>query len=121
MSNALDIQPHRQNDARREIAAAVRAHLAVRNMKDTELARRIGWSQSKMSRRTNEDTPFDSDDLGTIAAELELSLVELIQMPTSVPGDTPAVKAPQKTIAYIANDDGNVAFPNFGLRFKTGA
>lgn len=69
--------------ARDEVAASVRAHLAVRRISDSALARGIGMSQSKVSRRTNGDIAFDTDDLGRIARFLDVSLVELIQMPTT--------------------------------------
>ena len=84
MSNAYDIQPV-QTTSRDDIAAAVRAHIAVRGLKDTQVARTIGKSQSWMSRRTNGDTPLDSDDLGLIASAFGITYVELVQMPTGRP------------------------------------
>ncbi len=85
MSTASVTQLPSQTRARADIAASVRAHLAVRQMSDSELARRIGMTQSQVSRRTNARLPFTSDDLGRIADVLELSVVELIQMPKSRP------------------------------------
>lgn len=76
-------QPHHR--ARRDVAASVRAHLGARNINDSELARMIGVTQSAMSRRTNERVPFDVDELGLIADALGISVVDLIQMPTSSP------------------------------------
>lgn len=73
--------------ARYDVAATVRAHLAVRRISDSALARAIGISQSMMSRRVNGDIAFDTDDLGRIASYLGLTLVELIQMPTA--GEAP--------------------------------
>ncbi|WP_439593989.1 helix-turn-helix domain-containing protein [Microbacterium sp.] len=68
--------------ARDEIAGAIRAHLAVRRISDSALGRAIGMSQSKISRRTNGEIAFDTDDLGRIARYLGLSVVDLIQMPS---------------------------------------
>ncbi|MHC9046777.1 helix-turn-helix domain-containing protein [Microbacterium saperdae] len=75
--------------ARTDIAAAVRAHLAVARVSDSEIGRRTGMSQSRISRRTNEEVPFDADDLGRIASALGISYLELIQMPTGVPPVVP--------------------------------
>jgi transcriptional regulator with XRE-family HTH domain len=69
--------------ARYDVAAAIRAHLAVRRMSDSALGRAIGMSQSKISRRTNGEIAFDTDDLGRIASHLGITVVELIQMPTT--------------------------------------
>lgn len=79
--SAVTTLPQAHN-ARSTIAACVRAHLGVRNMSDSELARKIGTTQSQISRRTNERVPFDVDELGKIADALGISVVELIQMPT---------------------------------------
>ena len=70
-------------DARYDVASAVRAHLAVRKISDAALGRMIGMSQSKISRRTNGEIAFDTDDLGRIAKALGITLVELVQMPTA--------------------------------------
>lgn len=73
--------------SRADVAAAVRAHLAVRNFSDAEAARRIGVSQPYFSRRTNEAVAFDVDDLGRIANAFDIEIVDLIQMPTRLPRD----------------------------------
>lgn len=85
MSDALISPLVGPGNARAEIAAAVRAHIAVNRSNDSELGRAIGMSQSKVSRRTNEEVPFDSDDLGRIARHFGISVVELIQMPKEAP------------------------------------
>lgn len=72
--------------ARQDVAAAVRAHMAVRDIKDTELARELGWTQSYVSRRTNAATAFSTDDLGDIADHFDITLSEVVQMPTKRPG-----------------------------------
>ena len=71
--------------ARQDVAAAVRAHMAVRGIKDAELARDVGWSQSYMSRRTNAGTSFSVDDLGVLATHFDLTVADLVQMPTGRP------------------------------------
>ncbi len=71
-------------DAREVFAAPIRAHLAVRNISGADLARRIGLTQPQVSRRLSGRLPFTSDDLNAIAAELGLTVVELIQMPKPV-------------------------------------
>jgi predicted XRE-type DNA-binding protein len=80
VSNAV-ISPLPAPGARAEIAAAVRAHIAARRTNDSRVARAIGMSQPKFSRRTNEDVAFDSDDLGRIADHFGITVVELVQMP----------------------------------------
>lgn len=83
---------------RHEVAASVRAHLAVRRMSDSALGRAIGMSQSKISRRTNGEIAFDTDDLGRIARALDVSIVELIQMPTT------SMPATQKVLTQTGED-----------------
>lgn len=73
------------DSTRQDVASAVRAHLAVRKISDSALGRAIGMSQSKISRRTNGDIAFDTDDLGRIARYLGVTVVELIQMPVGSP------------------------------------
>ncbi len=81
MTNAPVTAIPTRTKARDEIAASVRAHLAVRQISDSELARRTNMSQTQMTRRTNGRLPLNSDELGAIAAALDLTVVELIQMP----------------------------------------
>lgn len=77
--------------SRAEVAAAVRAHIAARRSNDSRVARAIGMTQAKFSRRTNEGVAFDTDDLGRIASHFGISLVELIQMPqTGTTGPEPS-------------------------------
>lgn len=82
-SNVSSLMPSLR--ARQDVAAAVRAHMAVRGVKDAEVARDLGWSQSYMSRRTNAGTSFSVDDLGVLALHFDLSIVDLVQMPTGRP------------------------------------
>lgn len=83
-SNVTDLGTRAR--ARQDVAAAVRAHMAVRGIKDTELARNLGWSQSYASRRTNAAIAFSTDDLGLMADHFGISLAEIVQMPTARPG-----------------------------------
>jgi len=104
MSHSLDIKPATTN-VRHEIAAAVRAHFAVRSTNDSKVARAIGKSQSWMSRRTNGDTPFDADDLGAIAELFGISYLELAQMPAGRPNPENPMQNSFWTIASVTNID----------------
>lgn len=68
-------------DARRRVARAVKAHLSVTGISPSKMASRIGMSQSAMSRRTSALQAFDIDELGGMASELGITVVDLIQMP----------------------------------------
>ncbi|TXK17815.1 helix-turn-helix transcriptional regulator [Homoserinibacter sp. GY 40078] len=81
MSSATITELPGRDAAREVIAAPIRAHLAVKNISGSDLARRIGLTQPQISRRLSGRLPFTSDDLNAIAAELDLTVVELIQMP----------------------------------------
>jgi hypothetical protein len=83
MSNAQT--QTKTTSARDEIAAAVRAHFAVRSLSDTAAARLINKSQSWMSRRTTGETPIDADELGLIADALGITYVDLVQLPKFMP------------------------------------
>ena len=60
------------------IASAVRAHYGAAGLSAAALAREIGMSQSKMSRRTTASEPFDIDELSAIARVIGVSIVDLI-------------------------------------------
>jgi len=81
MTNANVTPFPQRTSARDDIAASVRAHLAVLKISDSELARRTGMSQTQITRRTNARLPFNADELGIVADKLGLSVLELIQMP----------------------------------------
>jgi transcriptional regulator with XRE-family HTH domain len=66
---------------RAAVAASVRAHFAVAKTSANKMAGLIGISQPAMSRRTNAELPFDVDQLDAIAAELNITVIELMQMP----------------------------------------
>lgn len=87
---------------RADVAAAVRAHLAVRQISDSALGRAIGMSQSMISRRTNGSTAFDTDDLGRIAGYLGLDLVELVQMPKGAPAPHDDSSNPRRLVPKVA-------------------
>ncbi|WP_295105801.1 helix-turn-helix domain-containing protein [uncultured Microbacterium sp.] len=65
-------------DDRIAVATAVRAHYSAAGLSASALAREIGMSQSKMSRRTTFAEPFDIDELSAIASVLDISIVDLI-------------------------------------------
>jgi transcriptional regulator with XRE-family HTH domain len=63
----------------RELTAAeLRAALARRRISAVELARRIGWSQAYMARRTDGRIALDIDDLEKIATELNVPVTALL-------------------------------------------
>ena len=70
---------------RRQVAQVVRAHLAVAEITGAELARRIGIDQASVSRRLSGKLTFTVDDLVLIAGELDVTLLELLQMPKDRP------------------------------------
>lgn len=85
MTDAAITQMPTVVESRLRIARPIRAHLAVAGISGAELARRIGLSQPQVSRRLSGRLPFDSDDLTAIAAEINVSVPELIQMPKDQP------------------------------------
>ncbi|WP_417556514.1 helix-turn-helix domain-containing protein [Microbacterium sp.] len=60
------------------VATAVRAHYSAAGFSASALAREVGMTQSKMSRRTTGAEPFDIDELSAIARVLEVEIVDLI-------------------------------------------
>lgn len=65
-------------DDRVRVASSVRAHYAAAGFSASALAREIGMTQSKMSRRTTAAEPFDIDELSAIAHVLEIDITDLI-------------------------------------------
>ncbi|CAN7237984.1 helix-turn-helix transcriptional regulator [Microbacterium sp. LjRoot45] len=70
--------PRPNVERRQTIAKNVKAHLGHAGISGAEMGRRIGMTQSKMSRRTTAAEPFDIDELGAIADELDITVVDLI-------------------------------------------
>lgn len=64
------------------IAEEVRAMMGRRQMSAVQLGRKIGKSQSYMSRRLTGETAFDLDDLEAITAALDVPLGNLISPAT---------------------------------------
>lgn len=87
--------------ARYDVAAAIRAHAAVRRLSDSALGREIGMTQSKISRRMNGEIAFDTNDLGRLATYFGMSVVELIQMPTSADPVTRGGGAGIRTLRFV--------------------
>lgn len=61
-----------------KIAEEIRALLARRRMSATQLARRMGVTQSYLARRMIGTQPLDTNDLDRIAQILQVSIVELL-------------------------------------------
>lgn len=62
---------------RAEVAEEIQVLLLRRKSNPTQLAKRLGWSQSYISRRIVGDSPFDLDDLYAIAAALDVPITDL--------------------------------------------
>lgn len=73
------------NHHRADVATAVKAHLAIRDISDAAASRMLGMSQSAFSRRTHSNIALDTDELGALADALGISFIELVQMPTGRP------------------------------------
>jgi transcriptional regulator with XRE-family HTH domain len=63
------------------VAANARAELARAGYSASELARQLGWSQSRTLRRLNGRIPFDVDELTELAAFLGVPLSALVTEP----------------------------------------
>lgn len=61
-----------------QVAEEVRVWLARRRLSATELARRIGVTQSYLARRMSGAQPFDITDLGRIAHALDVLVGDLL-------------------------------------------
>lgn len=71
---------------RQRVAEEIRVLLARRRISGSELARRVGVTQSHMSRRLTGETAFDVDDLERIADALGVEVASLLPAP---PGALP--------------------------------
>lgn len=56
----------------------IRVSLAKKNLKQTDLAQRLGWSETMISRRIRGLIPISTDDLDEIAQALEIPVDELV-------------------------------------------
>ncbi len=59
-------------------AANVRAELGRQQRSGASLAESLGWTQAKVQRRLSGKVPFDVAELEKVAAELNVSLLRLI-------------------------------------------
>lgn len=67
-----------------EISKRVRVLLAEQKISAAELARRVGLQQSYVSRRMRGDVPWRTPDLALIAAELHVTVADLVSPEASV-------------------------------------
>jgi transcriptional regulator with XRE-family HTH domain len=72
--------------AREIVAAEVRAALGRANVKQSELAARIGMSQAALSERLSARRPFSTDQVFAIADALGIDPLSLMQSPTAAGG-----------------------------------
>ena len=68
------------------VAGQVRAILAVRRLRQWELAVRLDWGQKYLSRRLRGEVPFSTEDIQQIAEELEIPIAELTTSPRVLTG-----------------------------------
>lgn len=61
-----------------EISKRLRVLLAEQKISASELARRVGLKQSYVSRRMRGDVPWRTPDLALIAAELQVTVADLV-------------------------------------------
>ena len=59
------------------VTQEIRAQMARRRMSQRELATRLGWSQAYLSRRLTGDVPLSFGDVEQMAAELDISVLQL--------------------------------------------
>lgn len=75
MSETVSVKTRSLRD---QVAEEIRVTLARRRLSATELARRMGVSQSYLARRMTGAQPFDLDDLDRIADALGVSVRQLL-------------------------------------------
>jgi transcriptional regulator with XRE-family HTH domain len=59
------------------IASEVRAEMARRSLTQTDLAARLGWNQSMLSRRLSGEVAFSTTDIEQLANALSVPLGQL--------------------------------------------
>jgi len=69
----------RVGEASAAISSGLRARLAVQRITGAELARRLGRSQSSISRRLIGDAAWDVDELAAVARALDVDILEIVE------------------------------------------
>lgn len=69
-----------------QVVSNVRALFARRNVSAARVAQSVGWSQPYMSRRMSGRTPFDVNDLDTLAAAFDVPITRFFALD---PDNTP--------------------------------
>jgi transcriptional regulator with XRE-family HTH domain len=62
-----------------QVAATIRAEMARRKVSQAQVADAIGVSQAAISRRLGGQTPFELDELTTVAGLLDMAVGDLIE------------------------------------------
>lgn len=70
------------------VAGEVRAAAARQRVSEASIARHLGMSQSKLSRRWTGQLPFDIEELAAIAAYLDIPMTDLIPPQAAPTGDS---------------------------------
>jgi transcriptional regulator with XRE-family HTH domain len=84
--------------ARARAVYTVNAHLVARGITASEVAKRIGLSQSAMSRRMTAKKAFNVNELGAISYALGITIHELLSMPAE-----PALTIKQQVEALVGH------------------
>lgn len=67
-----------EQTATERTAAAVRAELARRKIRGSDLATALGWARTTTWRRLNGTTPWGVDELSAVAAHLGVPVAALL-------------------------------------------
>jgi transcriptional regulator with XRE-family HTH domain len=71
-------------DLSSHVRSNVRAALGAKNVSAAEMARRLGWSQSKLAYRLTGRRSFKIEDLDLIAEQLGIPVSRLVGAPVPV-------------------------------------
>lgn len=63
------------------IQTGIKYHLFIRNKSQNWLAKQLGWSINKLSRRMTGKTSFDIDELDAIAGTFGIEFDDLLNVP----------------------------------------
>ena len=79
MSPTCDRRLHMTQTLSRDVAAAVRAELARKQIPQIQLAEALALSPATVSRRMNGLAPFELDELPVVAGVLGVTILDLIK------------------------------------------
>jgi transcriptional regulator with XRE-family HTH domain len=71
-------EPSARASLNQAIAGEIRAELGRQNVNQAQLARRLGWTQARVSRRLRDVSDFSTAELEQICAALDVELIDLL-------------------------------------------